>query len=98
MSMSDTVLEALLPASSVAVPVTDWSAPSWSTLAAVQVATPDSPSRQVKPTVTGSLYQPAVFFVPTLVRLELMVGAVPSRLIVTDCSTAEPPALVAEHV
>src|SRR5437763_227480 len=55
-----TVAEAALPAASVAVPVTDWLAPSPTVGGVVQLATPDRPawSAQVKPTVTLALYQP----------------------------------------
>src|SRR5215211_7685618 len=59
MSTSPTVSSPVLPATSVAVPVTDWSSPSLSVFGAEKVSTPDSSSPARKDTVTSSLYQPA---------------------------------------
>ena len=54
---------AVLPALSIAVPVTGWSPPSVVTVCgAVQLAMPDSAwSAQVKVTVTSALFQPLPF-------------------------------------
>src|SRR5262245_24708065 len=55
-----TVALRALPATSTALPVTDWLAPLSSSFASAgQVATPESASPQVKWTVTAPLYQPA---------------------------------------
>src|SRR6478609_7030086 len=56
-----TVVLAALPALSVAVPSTDWSAPSPRCSGPVTVAIPDSASKPSKETVTSSSYQPAAF-------------------------------------
>lgn len=53
---------------------------------------PDIASKQVKETVTSLLYQPAAL--GEVVAAALIVGAVASRLMVTDCEFV-PPALVA---
>src|SRR4051795_8660896 len=51
---------AVLPASSLTVPVTAWALPSVVTVCGpVQLATPDSASEQVKVTVTSDLFQPS---------------------------------------
>src|SRR6266704_1864870 len=65
--MPVTPSEAELPAASVAVPLADWFAPSPRSVAAGQVAVPDSASAHVNVTVTSSLYQPAAFMVPLAV-------------------------------
>ena len=53
---------ALLPALSTAVPVAAWFAPSLEIVkGAVQLAIPDTPSAQVKVTVTFVLFQPFAF-------------------------------------
>jgi hypothetical protein len=58
-----TVAVAVLPATSIAVPVTDWFAPSSTDTGAVQppTAMPEPPSVHVKDTVTSVLFQPAPF-------------------------------------
>src|SRR5262245_61605979 len=59
MLMPETVVPALLPATSVAVPLTDWPAPS--PLSVVGPETPARPERAslaLKLTVTGPLFQP----------------------------------------
>src|SRR5690348_10468626 len=60
MSMPPTVVESLLPARSVAVPLTDWFAPWERVDALLQSAIPESPtwSAQENDTVTSALYQP----------------------------------------
>ena len=59
MLMPETVVLAMLPATSTAVPVTDWFAPSpESVTGPVTLATPDWSSVARKVTVTGALYQP----------------------------------------
>ena len=58
MLMPETVVLAVLPALSVTVPSTGWSAPSPSVTGAVQAATPERASSQVKLTMTSALYQP----------------------------------------
>ena len=60
-----------------------------------QDATPDVPSVQEKDTLTSVLFQPAPLGAGA--AEPEMVGAVTSRLMVTDCVLV-PPALVAEHV
>src|SRR4051794_33904044 len=61
--MSATVAVAVFPAVSIAVPVTDWPAPSSTETGAVQPATaiPEPESVHVNDTVTSVLFQPAVF-------------------------------------
>src|SRR5207249_8669073 len=59
MLIPETVALALLPALSVAVPVTLWLAPSPSVVGPERFASPESASLPVKLTVTSSLYQPA---------------------------------------
>src|SRR5450830_1363459 len=93
--MSPTVAVLVLSALSVAVPLTDWFAPSvdsvvWSDAGEVPSATqllmPDAPaavSEQVNVTVTSVLFQPAPFAV---VREPMIVGLVASRftVVLTD--------------
>src|SRR5207245_10004112 len=68
----------VLPALSRAVPATDWSGPSPSVVAPVQLSRPDSASWHSKLTVTSALYQP----LPLAARsgLPLIVGGVLSTL------------------
>src|SRR5882672_1128083 len=55
-----TLVEAVLPAPSTAVPVTTWPAPSAETTTGpVQLAMPEMASEHVKVTVTSVLFQPA---------------------------------------
>jgi hypothetical protein len=85
-----------LPALSVQVPLAACPAPSLlRTTADVQVPIPDSASLPLKVTVTSVLFQPSVFAAGD--GEADAVGAVASRLIVTDCD-AVPPALVALQV
>src|SRR5919199_1012480 len=80
----------VLPAASLAVPLTLWLAPSASVCGAGQVAIPDRLSAQVKPTVTSALYQPLALAARSAAAL--MVGAVLSMLTRTG-SLAVLPAL-----
>src|SRR5688500_11917185 len=100
MSMPLTVAAApVLPALSVGstVAVADWLAPSvLSVTGSAQLATPARLSSQLKFTVTLLLYQPLAF--GDVAAAPLIVGTVASRLIVTETSLADPPALVAEHL
>src|SRR5437870_2216167 len=77
MLIGPTVVVAVLPATSVAVPVTDWFAPSvLRVLSAEQpprVAMAVSVSEQVNRTVTGPLYQPLAFGL--VVAAPVMLGA-----------------------
>lgn len=77
MLMPDTVMVAMLPALSVAVPVTCWLFPSvdnvWS---GVQVDIPDVASEQTKWTVTLVSYHPFEF--AEVVGAPLIVGGVAS--------------------
>jgi hypothetical protein len=94
MLMPDTVALALLPALSVAVPVTDWFAPSIdSVVGALQLATPESASVHVKLTVTSVLFQPAALPAgsasPMIVGGTISIGggggsSVQFKLVVTD--------------
>src|SRR4051794_7201081 len=63
MLMPARLVDALLPAASVAVPLADWSLPSPRVTGWLHDFTPDRPiwSLQVKPTVTSALYQPLLF-------------------------------------
>jgi hypothetical protein len=91
-----TVVLAVLPALSVAAPLADCPAPSVEMVCgAAHDAMPEVASLHVNATVTSCLYQPFAFGAD--VADPLMVGAVASRLIVTDWE-AVPPALVAVHV
>lgn len=93
MLMPLNVVEALLPARSVATPVSDCLAPSLaSVFGAGQEAIPDSASEQVNATVTGDRYQvmPEAVWVGGCVAAAvaygstaaLIVGGVVSRLTV----------------
>jgi hypothetical protein len=96
MLMLLTVALALLPAASVAVPVTDWFAPlALRVLFGPQATIPEVASAQVKLTVTSVLFQLSAFVAGE--RLPLIVGGVASRLMVTDLESV-PPALVAVQV
>src|SRR5437879_10615414 len=79
MLIPETVVLALLPALSVAVPLDDWPLPSASVSSAVQLWIPESVSEQLKCTVTSLLFQPAALGV--VVAAPLIVGAVLSMLI-----------------
>src|SRR5207249_6525722 len=59
MLIPETVVLALLPALSVAVPLDDWPLPSASVASAAQLWIPESVSAQLKCTVASPLYQPA---------------------------------------
>src|SRR4030042_1429384 len=74
-----TVAEAELPALSVAVPVTNWPAPSDETVVfGVTAATPDNTSLAVKLTMTSLLFQPLAL--APGVREPLILGFVLSML------------------
>src|SRR6185437_3651092 len=73
-----TVVLALLPAASVAVPVMLWLLPSPRVTGAGQTSTPERVSAQVKVTVTLPLYQPPALAVRF--RAALIVGGVLSML------------------
>src|SRR3954447_1820124 len=83
MEMPPTVAVAVLPARSVTVPDAVLVPLADSTTGSGQAATPESPSAQVKLTVTGPVYQPLALLVP-LVMAPAMVGAVLSSLTVTE--------------
>src|SRR5260370_38428587 len=86
-----TLLLAVFPATSVAVPVTIWLALSAVTATgAAQNATPLSASEQVKLTVTADLFQP--FASGDGLSAPKMFGGVLSRLTATE-AVAEFPAL-----
>jgi hypothetical protein len=88
--LTETVNEAELPAKSVTVPVTSWSAPSPVTVVLPEYAfKPESPSETTKSTVTDSLFQP--YEMGLGLRKELMSGAVLSMLTET-VKVAELPA------
>jgi hypothetical protein len=94
--MPSTVVEAVLPALSAAVPLTDWSAPSSDTVARSEhEATPDVASEHENDTVATVLYQPLAFGAGD--TDPEILGSVASRWMATDTGPAEPPALVAEH-
>src|SRR5712691_2737017 len=91
MLMPLTVALALLPATSVAVPLTDWPAPSMRTAAGSgQLATPDRLSLQVKLTVTSVLFQPFAFGAG--LRAAVIVGGVLSILTAGEVKVALFPA------
>lgn len=97
MLMSLTVALAVLPARSVALPVTDWPVPSVLTVASpVQVAMPETESEQEKLTETSVLFQP--FALGAGVREPLMYGAVLSIFTVTEDELVKPDPFVAEQV
>ena len=87
---------ALLPALSVAVPSTVWSAPSARCCGPVTVSMPDRPSVPSKETVTSSLYQPAALAARS--GAPVMVGAVLSMLTVAVPVTLLPALSVAVPV
>src|SRR5258708_4847451 len=72
------VVDAVLPALSIAVPEIDWAPSDESTWSGGQVATPDPEALHVKCTVTGAVYQPLAFGDEP--KLEVMVGGVRSML------------------
>ena len=83
---------AVLPALSVAVPVTTWPAPSSATtLSAVHEAMPDSASSHSNVTVTSELFQPCAFAAG--VSVCEIVGEVPSILTSTVLCVSSLPAL-----
>src|SRR5439155_382461 len=98
MLIEPTVALALLSALSVQVPLADWPAPSALSVVSaggLPAARPLRPSAQLKLTVTSALYQPLALGARS--GLPLIVGAVASRLIVTDWLLV-PPLLVAWQV
>src|SRR5262245_29498577 len=103
------VTDAVLPARSVVVPVTVWSAPFVETIrSGGQVLTPDSASPHVKCAVTGPVFQPAAFgggvsATPIvggtrsmLMPLTVAVPTLPARS--TACPVADWPAPFDERV
>src|SRR3954453_23231508 len=69
------VVVAVLPALSVAVPVTIWFSPSPVTVTGlVQRATPDSESEQVNVTITSPLFQPRSL---AAIRVAVITGTLP---------------------
>lgn len=90
-----TVNDAVLPAMSVTEPMTDCTAPSpLSVVSALQNATPDRESAQLKLTVTFPLFQPLALG-PGL-REPLIVGRVRSMFIGPIVAEATFPALSAQ--
>src|SRR5437763_6109024 len=91
MLMPLTVAEAVLPALSLAVPVTDCAAPSLVRIVGpAQLATAESASAQVKLTVTSLLFQPAAFAAGD--AAPVIVGGVLSTRIPRCAEVAELPA------
>src|SRR5947209_5231976 len=88
--MPDTVVPALFPATSVAVPDALWLAPSPRMVGTEQPATPERVSAQANVIVTSLLYHCRAFGVPFVAPL--MVGLVLSRFTVA-VSLAVLPAL-----
>ena len=86
-----TVVVALLPALSTAVPVALFAPWAARVASGWQLATPLTASAQSKCTVTGALYQPAAFGL--VVALPVMVGADLSTRTVTVPAVSELPAL-----
>src|SRR3989449_7296387 len=79
MLIPETVVLALLPALSSAVPLADWAAPSaLRVIGLVQLAIPERRSEQRKLAVTSLLFQPLALAAG--LRLPLIVGAVLSML------------------
>src|SRR5207245_4921728 len=79
MLIPETVVLALLPALSSAVPLADWAAPSaLRVIGLVQLAIPERTSEQRKLAVTSLLFQPLALAAG--LRLPLIVGAVLSML------------------
>src|SRR5438034_3683976 len=79
MLIPETVVLALLPALSVAVPLDDWPLPSASVASAAQLWIPESVSAQLKCTVTALLSRPAAL--REAVAAPLIVGGGLSMLI-----------------
>ncbi len=97
MLMPPTVVDAVLPALSVQLPVTDWAAPSPVRVdGAVVEPTPDRVSEQVKLTVTGPLFQPLTL--GTGLADPVTLGRVLSILTVTETELDVPAPLVAVQV
>ncbi len=91
MLMLPTVAEAVFPAMSVQVPITDCPAPSADTVEELEYdATPDRPSVHAKLTVTATLFQPLAFAEGDLEPV--MVGSVLSMLILETVAEALFPA------
>ena len=87
-----TVVLALLPALSVAVPVADWAAPAaLRVIGLVQLAIPERTSEQRKLAVTSLLFQPLALAAG--LRLPLIAGPVLSMLIPETVALALLPAL-----
>ena len=93
MLMPSTVADAVLPATSVAVPVTFWPAPSFLSVvvAGEQSAMPESASSQSNDTTTSLLFQPKPFAAG--VREPSIVGLTRSILTSIECAFSTLPAL-----
>src|SRR5437764_244763 len=92
MLMPLTVAEAVLPALSLAVPVTDCAAPSLlSVVGPAQLATPDSASLHMNESVTSVLFQPAALGAGD--AAPVIVGGVLSMLMPLTVAEAALPAL-----
>ena len=85
---------AVLPARSVAVPVTTWFAPSVLTgIGPEQLATPEPVAEQVNVTMTGVLFHPAALGDGAM--LAVIMGGARSMLIVSATEAVLPAASVA---
>src|SRR5207253_2980946 len=92
MLIPETVVLALVPALSVAVPVADWAAPAaLRVIGLVQLAIPERTSEQRKLAVTSLLFQPLALAAG--LRLPLIAGPVLSMLIPETVALALLPAL-----
>jgi hypothetical protein len=88
MLMPPTVVEAVLPAASVAVPVTDWLAPSPVSVTGAVTDTPGRLSAAVKLTTTSVLFHPFVFAAG--VREPAIVGGVVSSVTTVEATADWP--------
>lgn len=91
-SMPPRLAVVMFPATSEAVALTDWSAPSPRVVLVGQVAIPESESRHAQLTVTGAFHQPNSERWPEDVREPDRVGAVVSMLIPLTVVDPELPA------
>ena len=82
------VFVAELPATSVAVPVALWFAPSVNVVEPLHEATPESASAHVNDTPTGTLNHPNEF--GEALSVPLMVGGVLSMLTLVDANAVLP--------
>src|SRR5207249_1423353 len=91
MLIPETVVLALLPALSVAVPVDDWPVPSASVASAEELLVPEEVSAELEGTVVTLLFHPPA--AGEVVGVPLIVGAVLSMLIPETVALALLPAL-----